>query len=160
MCYAGILLLIIPQMLLVLVSILCVISFAVLYINKRIVKLNKEEIITKKGSFVPLALMAWGFNLLALSAALIIMDAVSFSIPFLDKIHNEWGIAFANAYVPAIIYIVCLAFLHAGLLLIFCYFLFKKKIASKPKRIKILIPFAVSSALIWAFVMCFGLGVI
>jgi hypothetical protein len=155
MGYAGILLLIIPQLFLILVSILFIITFAAIYIMKWIVKLSKEEIVNRKGSLLPLAFSAWGCNIIALAASLGIMDIVSFSIPFFDGIHSEWGIAFANAYVPALIYIICLALLHAALLL-FSHFAFKKRITIRPKRIKMLTVFIVSSVLVWAFIMCFG----
>lgn len=160
MCFFGSLLLIAPPLLLILISIVLVISFSVLYIMKRVVKLNKDEIANEKGSLIPLALTTWGFNVLSLAIALIVMDIISFTVPFLDRIHSEWGIAFANAYVPAIIYVAALILLYAALLILFNHFVFKKKITNKPKRMKIICSIVVSSALIWAFIVSFILGLL
>lgn len=159
MGYLGILFLFVPQGLLILLSILIVISFVSLYSMKRIVNLTNEQIVNKKGSLVPLAFTAWGFNISALSVALIIMDVISSEIVYLQAIHSEWGGSTEQARTPELIYIVCLALLHAGLLL-FSYFSFKKRIISKPKRIKMYIAFIVSSASIWALFMCFVLRVL
>ena len=136
-------------MFLILALILCVISFAVLYIMKAIVKVSKDEIANKKGSMVPLVLILWGFNVGALLAALGIMDIVSFSIPFFEPIHSEWGIATTGGYFQGAVYCACLALLHGGLLS-FSYFFFKRKILNRSKRIKILVAFVISSAFIWA----------
>ena len=59
---------------------------------------------------------------------------------------------------PAVVYIALLALLHAALLS-FSYFFFKKHIVNKSKRIIMLIVLVVVSALIWAVLTGFALGV-
>lgn len=157
MGYSGIILILHPLALLVLASILLIISFTVVYIMKWIFKISREEIVNENGSLVSLALSTWAINLVALAVALVTMDFVSFSIPFLNVIHNEWR-GLSNDYLPELIYIICLALLHAVLLL-FSYFAFRKKIVNKVKRNKMYVAFVVSSALIWAILMCIGMGV-
>ena len=119
---------------------------------KRIFKLNKEEIANENGSLVSLALSAWAINLAALAAALVIMDFVSFSIPFLNVIHSEWR-GKSNDHLPEIIYTLFLALLHVVFLL-FSYFAFRKKIVNKVKRNKMYVAFVASLALIWVILMC------
>jgi hypothetical protein len=157
MGYYGSVLILHPLALLVLVFILFVISFAIIYIMKRILKISKDEITHEDGSLASKAFSAWTYNLIALAVALIIMDIVSSSIPFLEVIHGEWR-GQSDDYLPELIYIISLALLHAGLLL-FSYFAFRKKIVNKIKRNKMYVVFVVSSALIWAILMCFALGV-
>jgi hypothetical protein len=157
MGYCGTALILHPLALIVFVSILFVISFAVIYIIKRVLKIGKDEITHEDGSIAYTAFIAWVYNFIALAAALIIMDIVSFSISFLEVIHGEWR-GLSDDRPPELIYILFLALLHAGLLL-FSYFSFRKRIVNKTKRNKMYVVFVVSSALICAILMCFVLGV-
>lgn len=81
------------------------------------------------------------------------MLILSSNIDYFQVIHSEWGIAYENAYVPAIIYIVCWALLYAGLFS-FNYFFFRKAIMNKSKRNKIFFSLIAISAIVWAALMC------
>ncbi len=151
--------LLMPQTLLLIMVILLVITFVSIYVTKKAVKLSKEEINHDKGSLVSLAFRSWGINIASLAAALVIMDMVSLSIPFFEVLHSEWRGITEHAPIPEIVYIFCLALSH-GALLVLSYPAFKKRILSRAKRIKIFVVFDVMSALMWALLMCFGLGVL
>ena len=145
-----------PLSLLIIAAVLLIITFAIVYTMKRVFKLSKEEI---DGSFASLAFSAWAINLAALALALIIMDFITLSIPFFDVIHAEFSRSIPrDSFLPEIIYITSLALLHAALLLS-SYPAFRKKIESSVKRNIMYVSFVIASALIWAVIMCFGMGV-
>ena len=85
------------------------------------------------------------------------MDFIAFSIPYFDIIHAEFRSSLSDSYLPELIYIILLALLYAALLLS-SYPAFRAKIANKAKRNKMFAVFVISAALIWAIIMCFGMG--
>jgi hypothetical protein len=155
MGYSGTVMFLHPLSLLVIAAVLLILTFAIVYTMKRVFKLSKEEI---DGSFASLVFSAWAINLVALALAQIIMDFITFSIPYFDIIYAEFRSSLSNSYLPELIYITLSALLYAALLLS-SYPAFRAKIANKANRNKMFIVFVISSALIWAIIMCLGMGV-
>ena len=159
MGYSGTAFVMLPSTFLLMAAILLAVSFAVIYSMKGIVKLSKEEIANEKGTLIPLTFAAWGINVAALSVSFIIMDFITVNNPFFSIIHSEWGGVTPHPPIPEIVYISILTALH-GALLVFSYFVFKKWIISKPKRVRFFIAYVISSALLWALFMCYAFRII
>ena len=74
MGYTGTLFVLLPHTVLLMAVILLVISFAVIYSMKGVLKLRKEEIANEKGTLMPLTFVVWGINTGVLAASFVIMD--------------------------------------------------------------------------------------
>ncbi len=159
MGYTGTMFVLFPPTFLLMAAILLAISFASIYIMKRLVKLSKQEIINEKGTLMSLIFTIWGINVAALSVSFVIMDLITLYNPFFNNIHSEWARSIPHSYMPEIAYICILSVLHSVLLL-FGYLAIIKWIACKPKRFRIFIGYVTSSVLLWALFMCFGFGII
>lgn len=65
--------------------------------------------------------------------SLIAMLLISYKIPYFERVHSEWGIAYENAYGPAAVYIACWMLLYAALLIPAWLFV-KRKIVLRQRR--------------------------
>lgn len=129
------------------------ICFAVVYIGKRLFKLQKEEIAEPKGTLLPLTLATWGIDIGAVILSFIFVLTVTYNMPFFSGIHSEWGLAAENAYFPAAVYLFWWAALYAAMMLP-AYFVFKRYISDSRKRNRMFWTFIGSSAVIWFVLMC------
>jgi hypothetical protein len=134
------------------------ISFAVLYTGKGLLKIGSEDITNEKNSFLYIVITEWIHNCAALFVSLIVMFLIASNIPLFEGLQSEYGIASSNAYIPALIYLCGMALLHAGFFSL-SYFYIKKAIKNNAKRIRLFIPLAVISPIIWAGVFCFLISV-
>lgn len=110
------------------------ISFAAVYLGKRICHINRTDIVNLNGSLIPTTFALWGISVGALDISLILLLLVSSNIPFFNGVHGEWGIPFENAYGPAVVYIACWMALFA-LLQLPSILVLKKKVLRKPGTI-------------------------
>jgi|GEM_PF-3753138 len=130
------------------------ICFVVLYTAKNKLKICREEIANPKGSMLRLVIKAWVMDVTALYISLIIMLIVSMIVPFFSGIHSEWGMAYDQAYFPAVVYIFGWSLLYAILSFSSIYCVYGSEITDRWKSKKLFLAFTVTSAIIWTVIMC------
>ena len=115
------------------IALLLGISFLAVRLSKGICALRREDIANRRGSLTPLTFALWAVSVGGMYLSLIAMLLISYKIPYFERVHSEWGIAYENAYGPAAVYIACWMLLYAALQIPAWQFV-KRKIVLRQRR--------------------------
>ena len=121
----------------------------VIYGGKKLFKIEKDDFVKPSGSLIIPFFASWGIDLIMAPLSLIFMLVISGFVPFLSRVHSEFGWQGMGDYVAATIYVIMTLVIYAVFLLPIGFVL-KQKIANDVKRKKLLRLFICSSIFIMA----------
>ncbi len=123
------------------------VCFAIIYICKKALKIQKDEINNYKGSLVPLTFSVWAIDITAWLTSFIILIIVTNRIPFFNDMNSEWSFIRQGAGQQINIFIIMWTILYVAFILP-SYFCFKKRITDRRKRNRMFQGFVIFTTII------------